>query len=158
MQGTLPPMSQKEQLALQLKQASTNYAILCQESGHHITRIFRMNRECWRRRLTCVATIRAMAWPHCEISHTNTPWLCDTSGWSHTLSLSLNAQCHMQGRPPIFVDMRIVDDNGKVLPHDGKAYGDLQVRGPHVISRYYRVCSCSMHAPILSGPSAAGQC
>lgn len=48
----------------------------------------------------------------------------------------------MQGRPPIFVDMRIVDDNGKVLPHDGKAYGDLQVRGPHVISRYFRVCSC----------------
>lgn len=35
--------------------------------------------------------------------------------------------------------MRIIDDEGKELPHDGKAYGELQVRGPHVIQRYYRV-------------------
>ncbi len=38
-----------------------------------------------------------------------------------------------------FVDMRIVDDKGNVLPRDGKAYGDLQVRGPHVIQRYFKV-------------------
>ena len=37
------------------------------------------------------------------------------------------------------MDMRIIDDEGKELPHDGKAYGELQVRGPHVIQRYYRV-------------------
>ena len=45
-----------------------------------------------------------------------------------------------QGRVTPFVDMRIVDDKGNVLPHDGKAYGDLQVRGPHVIQRYFKVC------------------
>ena len=39
------------------------------------------------------------------------------------------------------MDMRIIDDEGKELPHDGKAYGELQVRGPHVIQRYYRVNS-----------------
>ena len=49
----------------------------------------------------------------------------------------------LQGRPPVFVDMRIVDDNGRELPHDGKAAGDLQVRGPHTISRYYGVRLCS---------------
>ncbi|CAL8464941.1 g4476 [Coccomyxa elongata] len=43
-----------------------------------------------------------------------------------------------QGRVTPFVDMRIVDDDGRELPHDGKAYGELQVRGPHVIQRYYR--------------------
>ena len=46
------------------------------------------------------------------------------------------------------MDMRIVDDAGAVLPHDGKAYGDLQVRGPHVISRYYRVRSTPAMAPL----------
>jgi hypothetical protein len=33
-----------------------------------------------------------------------------------------------QGRPHVFCDMRIVDDNGKELPQDGKAVGHLQVR------------------------------
>ena len=57
------------------------------------------------------------------------------------------------------MDMRIVDDNGSVLPHDGRAYGDLQVRGPHVISRYYRVCSC-IHArsPPLKNCTPRGCC
>ena len=45
----------------------------------------------------------------------------------------------MQGRPAPFVDMRIVDERGAELPRDGKAFGDLQVRGPHVVSRYFRV-------------------
>ena len=44
-----------------------------------------------------------------------------------------------QGRPSYFIDMRIVDDEGRELPHDGRAYGDLQVRGPHVVSHYFRV-------------------
>ena len=33
-----------------------------------------------------------------------------------------------QGRPHMFCDMRIVDDEGKVLQHDGKSVGHLQVR------------------------------
>jgi fatty-acyl-CoA synthase len=34
--------------------------------------------------------------------------------------------------------MKIVDDNGADLPWDGKAYGDLLVKGPWVISEYFK--------------------
>ena len=43
-----------------------------------------------------------------------------------------------QGRPLYGVDMKIVDDQGKELPWDGKAFGDLLVRGPWIASRYFR--------------------
>ena len=43
-----------------------------------------------------------------------------------------------QGRPLFGVEMRIVDDAGQELPCDGKAFGDLQVRGPWICSGYYR--------------------
>jgi fatty-acyl-CoA synthase len=43
-----------------------------------------------------------------------------------------------QGRPPFGVEMEIVDDAGKKLPHDGKAFGDLLVRGPWVTSGYFK--------------------
>jgi acyl-CoA synthetase (AMP-forming)/AMP-acid ligase II len=36
------------------------------------------------------------------------------------------------------VDLKIVDGEGKALPHDGKAVGDLYVRGPCVISGYFK--------------------
>ena len=39
-----------------------------------------------------------------------------------------------QGRAVFGVDMKIVDDDGKELPHDGKASGELLVRGPWVIA------------------------
>jgi len=43
-----------------------------------------------------------------------------------------------QGRVPCGVDMRLVDDSGAVLPHDGQTMGKLQVRGPSISRRYYR--------------------
>ncbi|HTT41255.1 MAG TPA: 3-(methylthio)propionyl-CoA ligase [Burkholderiales bacterium] len=43
-----------------------------------------------------------------------------------------------QGRPLYGVDMKIVDDAGKELPRDGKAFGDLLVRGPWVTTRYFK--------------------
>jgi acyl-CoA synthetase (AMP-forming)/AMP-acid ligase II len=43
-----------------------------------------------------------------------------------------------QGRPVFGVEMKIVDDNGQVLPHDGIAFGRLLVRGPWVINQYYK--------------------
>jgi acyl-CoA synthetase (AMP-forming)/AMP-acid ligase II len=43
----------------------------------------------------------------------------------------------MQGRPVVGVEMKIVDDNGTALPHDGKAVGELLVRGPWVVRAYY---------------------
>jgi 3-(methylthio)propionyl---CoA ligase len=43
-----------------------------------------------------------------------------------------------QGRVIYGVDMKIVDGEGQELPWDGKAFGDLLVRGPWVIDHYYR--------------------
>ncbi|HYI87434.1 MAG TPA: AMP-binding protein, partial [Burkholderiales bacterium] len=43
-----------------------------------------------------------------------------------------------QGRAIFGVDFRIVDENGKELPWDGQAFGDLQVRGPWVIKGYFK--------------------
>jgi len=43
-----------------------------------------------------------------------------------------------QGRAIFGVDYRIVDENGRELPWDGKAFGDLQVRGPWVIKSYFK--------------------
>ncbi|RVT40757.1 long-chain fatty acid--CoA ligase [Sphingobium algorifonticola] len=42
-----------------------------------------------------------------------------------------------QGGVPYGVEMRLVDDDGAVLPRDGKTAGRLQVRGPWVIARYF---------------------
>ncbi|KAG2436741.1 hypothetical protein HXX76_006265 [Chlamydomonas incerta] len=43
-----------------------------------------------------------------------------------------------QGRPHALCDMRIVDDGGRELPHDGKSVGHLQVRGPATVARYFK--------------------
>lgn len=42
-----------------------------------------------------------------------------------------------QGRPLFGVDLRLLDENGELLPHDGKTQGDLQVRGHWVVKRYF---------------------
>jgi fatty-acyl-CoA synthase len=43
-----------------------------------------------------------------------------------------------QGRVPFTVEMKIVDDEGKLKPHDGKAFGRLLVRGPSVARAYFK--------------------
>ncbi|WP_309475391.1 MULTISPECIES: 3-(methylthio)propionyl-CoA ligase [unclassified Pseudomonas] len=43
-----------------------------------------------------------------------------------------------QGRVVYGVDMKIVGDDGKELPRDGKTSGELMVRGPWIISSYYK--------------------
>lgn len=42
-----------------------------------------------------------------------------------------------QGRFPASVQARLVGDNGAALPHDGKAVGELEVRGPWITGSYY---------------------
>src|SRR3954471_21408423 len=42
-----------------------------------------------------------------------------------------------QGRPLFGVEMKIVDDAGRELPHDGKSVGELLVRGPWIVGAYY---------------------
>lgn len=44
-----------------------------------------------------------------------------------------------QGRVIFGVDMKIVDGDLNKLPHDGKAFGDLYVKGPWVINQYFKV-------------------
>jgi fatty-acyl-CoA synthase len=43
-----------------------------------------------------------------------------------------------QGRTIYGVEMKIVDGEGEELPRDGKAFGDLLVRGPWITSGYFK--------------------
>jgi fatty-acyl-CoA synthase len=43
-----------------------------------------------------------------------------------------------QGRVVFGVDMKIVGEDGQALPHDGKAAGELLVRGPWIVQRYFK--------------------
>ena len=43
-----------------------------------------------------------------------------------------------QGRAIYGVEMKIVDDNGEELPWDGKAFGELLVRGPWILRSYFK--------------------
>ena len=43
-----------------------------------------------------------------------------------------------QGRPPFMVDMKITDDEGRALPHDGATFGRLKVKGPAIARSYYK--------------------
>ena len=52
-----------------------------------------------------------------------------------------------QGRGIYGIDMKIVGDDGNALPHDGKAYGDLMVKGPWVVRDYYKGES----SPLING-------
>jgi len=53
-----------------------------------------------------------------------------------TLEQRLDIQAK-QGRAVFGVDMCIKDDDGKLLPNDGKAFGHLMVRGPWIVESYY---------------------
>ncbi len=50
-----------------------------------------------------------------------------------------------QGKSVFGIDMRIVDADGKVLPWDGKAAGDLEVKGHWVVSGYYNIDKSPLH-------------
>jgi acyl-CoA synthetase (AMP-forming)/AMP-acid ligase II len=43
-----------------------------------------------------------------------------------------------QGRAIYGVDMKIVGDDGKELPWDGKSFGDLYVKGPWIVREYFK--------------------
>ena len=50
-----------------------------------------------------------------------------------------------QGRPVFGVDVRIVDEEGNVLPWDGQAAGEVRVRGNWVCSGYYGIDAPDSH-------------
>jgi fatty-acyl-CoA synthase len=43
-----------------------------------------------------------------------------------------------QGRVVFGVDLKIVDGEGRELPRDGQAFGDVKVRGPWVVTQYFK--------------------
>jgi len=43
-----------------------------------------------------------------------------------------------QGHPPFGVEMKIVGDDNRELPRDGKAFGRLKVRGPAIAKGYFK--------------------
>ncbi|MET0272409.1 MAG: long-chain-fatty-acid--CoA ligase, partial [Phenylobacterium sp.] len=43
-----------------------------------------------------------------------------------------------QGRPPVGVEMKLVDDEGRRLPHDGTTFGKLLVSGPFIVGEYFK--------------------
>jgi len=50
------------------------------------------------------------------------------------------------GRPIFGVEITILDGNGKSLPHDGVAQGEIAVRGPWIASGYYRNADATKNA------------
>jgi 3-(methylthio)propionyl---CoA ligase len=87
------------------------------------------------------------AWGMTELSPLGT--ICTLK--NKHLSLPADAQMRLrmkQGRCIFGIDMKIVDANGQALPHDGKAAGDLLVKGPWVIGAYYKQEGAS---PLVDG-------
>jgi acyl-CoA synthetase (AMP-forming)/AMP-acid ligase II len=76
-------------------------------------------RQLWG--MTETSPVATMAWPP--------PGASDEEHWA------LRAT---QGRPMCGVEVRIVDDAGEPLPNDGKAVGELEVRGPWITGSYYQ--------------------
>jgi len=77
------------------------------------------------------------AWGMTEMSPLGT--VCSFKGKHDALSSEERlALQNKQGRVLFGVDMKIVDADGKDLPRDGKAFGDLLVRGPWILSDYFR--------------------
>ncbi len=56
-------------------------------------------------------------------------------------ALSFDQQVDMtarQGRVPFGVELRVIDHDGKVAARDGVTSGELQIRGPWVVKRYFK--------------------
>lgn len=41
------------------------------------------------------------------------------------------------GRPPFGVELRVIDENGDLVPRDGETQGDLQIRGHWIVDTYF---------------------
>lgn len=75
-------------------------------------------RQLWG--MTETSPLATMAWPP--------PGTPDDQHWAFRIT---------QGQPVCGVETRIVDDDGQVLPNDGNAVGEVEVRGPWIAGSYY---------------------
>lgn len=77
------------------------------------------------------------AWGMTEMSPLGT---VNTLSHKHlAMSADIRAAVHLkQGRPMFGVEMKIVDAEGQELPRDGRAFGDLMVRGQWVMQEYFK--------------------
>jgi fatty-acyl-CoA synthase len=77
------------------------------------------------------------AWGMTELSPLGT---CGSLLARHTeLGLKQRMPVHLtQGRTIYGIEVRIVDDDGRELPRDGKSVGEVQARGPWVLSSYFK--------------------
>jgi 3-(methylthio)propionyl---CoA ligase len=91
------------------------------------------------------------AWGMTEMSPLGT--LCTLKNKHLLLSKEERMKIRMkQGRAIYGMDMKIIDDAGKELPHDGKAFGDLLVRGPWIVSEYFKQSEePSPKSPLVDG-------
>jgi acyl-CoA synthetase (AMP-forming)/AMP-acid ligase II len=79
----------------------------------------------------------AHAWGMTETSPIGTMG-APSANWDE---LSLDEQIDVvckQGRVPFGVQLRVVDEEGNVQPRDGTSSGQLQIRGPWVVKRYFK--------------------
>ena len=77
------------------------------------------------------------AWGMTEMSPLGT--VCTLKNAQVTLPADEKMKVRLkQGRSVFGVDMKIVNELGEEQPWDGKAYGDLLVRGPWIIASYFK--------------------
>lgn len=77
------------------------------------------------------------AWGMTEINPTGT--MCRLANymgdWSEERRLDVQIK---QGKPIYGICLKIIDDQGRELPHDGMTMGRLMIRGAWVMQRYYK--------------------
>jgi fatty-acyl-CoA synthase len=77
------------------------------------------------------------AWGMTEMSPLGT--ICNLLPKHHQLTREQRLDLQgKQGRPMYGVELKITDDEGRALPHDGVAFGHLMVRGPWVTAGYFK--------------------
>jgi 3-(methylthio)propionyl---CoA ligase len=91
------------------------------------------------------------AWGMTEMSPLGT--LCTLKNKHLLLSKEEQMKIRLkQGRAIYGMDMKIVDETGKELPHDGKAFGDLLVKGPWIVAEYFKQSEePSPKSPLVDG-------
>src|SRR5438105_1447713 len=69
--------------------------------------------------------------PIMPMVHAHACWLLYTAGMA-------GDDCVMPGQVVAGVDLRLTSDAGSVLPWDGEAAGEIEVRGPWITASYYK--------------------